>query len=141
MRKSQSYTILKVIQTGIFIKFHHPYFAIIPLYHIHSSGMFIVFFLIGVPMLETKILIGNIEMAASPRLPDSPLLNLNSTNIYQETLSCPSLARYIVNYSPYSQGLEVILQEAQKQLKEFISNNIRICKNIIYKNIRIRCMK
>lgn len=67
-------------------------------------------------MLGTEILIGNFETAASPKLPDLPQLNLNSTNIHQEALPCPSLARYIVSYGSYSQGLEVLLEETQRQL-------------------------
>lgn len=79
-----------------FIKFNCPYFATVPLDHVSSLGMFIVFFLIGVPALGTIIFTGNFETVASPRLPDSPVVNPNSTNTYRETSLCPSLARYIV---------------------------------------------
>ena len=51
------------------MKFNCSHFAIVPLYHISSLGMFIEFFLIGVPMLETIILIGNFWDSCQPQAP------------------------------------------------------------------------
>ena len=51
------------------MKFNCSHFAIVPLYHISSLGMFIEFFLIGVPMLGTIILIGNFWDSCQPQAP------------------------------------------------------------------------
>lgn len=51
------------------MKFYCSHFAIVPLYHISSLGMFIMFFLIEVPILGTKILIGNFLDSYQPQAP------------------------------------------------------------------------
>lgn len=97
---------------GLFVKFNCPYFATVPLDHVSSLDMFIVFFLIEVPALGTIILTGNFETVASPRLPDSPRSEPNK--YLSRNFSVPITCQ--VHCGPYAQGIKVLLEETYKQL-------------------------